>query len=112
MSSKDHEFWTAAKDGNLSFVNALLASDPAINPNEDAVNVNWVGPEKNDTPLHRACRFGHFQVVEFLLKSPKVEVNAGNAGQATPFGIACQEGHVEVVKLLLVDPRIDVNKQE
>ena len=86
--------------GNLELVNLLI--------NDPTVNLNWIGPEKGDTPLHRACRFGHVQVVKVLLEHPVIDVNAGNAGnvgRATPLNIASQEGHVEVVKLLLADTK-------
>jgi len=76
------------------------------------VKVNCVGPEKGDTPLHRACRFGHVQVTQALLRQPGVGVNAGNVGMATPLYFACQEGKKEVVSLLLADKRIDVNKPD
>jgi len=108
-SSKDYQIWSAAEVGNLEVVTNLLAVDPAVNHNGAAVNVNWIGPEKGDTPLHRACRFGHVQVVKVLLEHPVIDVNAGNAGRATPLNIASQEGHVEVVKLLLADTRVDLN---
>ena len=100
--SKEQQLWEACADRNLSVVQ-LLSSD-------SAVNVNWIGPEKGDSPLHRACRFGHLQVVEILLLHSQVEVNIGNAGGGTPFYIACQEGHTDVVLLLLADLRIDINK--
>ena len=60
--------------------------------------------------MHRACRFGHVQVTQALLRQPGVGVNAGNVGMATPLYFACQEGKKEVVSLLLADKRIDVNK--
>jgi len=103
--SKSHELWQACFDGDHALVEVLLLG------NDSAVEVNWIGPEKGDTPLHRACRFGHLQVVEILLKNSSVDVNAGNAGNASsPFYIACQEGHKDMVSLLLGDMRIDLNK--
>ena len=100
--SKEQELWEACTSGNLDLVKHL-ANDPAV-------NVNWIGQDKRDAPLHRACRFGHLSIVGFLLELQKVDVNAGNAGKATPFFIACQEGHREVVLLLLADMRINGNK--
>ena len=102
--TQEQQLWSASTCGNLGLVR-LLTLHPAV-------NVNWIGPEKGDTPLHRACRFGHVPVVEFLLKHKQVDVNAGNARQATPFIIACQEGHNEVVSLLQADTRTDVNKPQ
>ena len=104
-SPTEQQLWDACASGHLDLVQHLLATDPSI-------NVNCVGPEKDDTPLHRACRFGHVQVAEFLLKHPAVNVNQGNVGLASPFFIACQEGRHEVVSMLLKDPRIEVNKPQ
>ena len=80
-----------------------LVSDPAVNP-------NWVEAQKSDTPLHRACQFGHHQVVQVLLKHPQIDVNAQDAEEATPLFLASQKGHTEVVALLVADKRVDVNK--
>ena len=99
---KEQQLWDACTSGDYDLVKLLA--------NDSSVSVNWIGPESGDTPLHRAARFGHVQVVEFLLRRPKVEVNASNAGQATPFYIACQNGHKEVASLFLADPRIVVNR--
>jgi len=98
-SSKDQQLWDASHQGDFERVKTL-ASDPAV-------DMNWIGPEKGDTPLHCTCRFGHLQVVEFLLKHPLVVVNL--AGKASPLFIACQGSHKEVVELLLADKRVDVN---
>jgi len=99
---KSQNLWDACTEGNHALVELILGRF------QDA-NVNWVGPENGDTPLHRACRLGHLQVVEILLRHSQVNVNAGNDKLATPLLVACQEGHVEVVKLLLADLRVDVN---
>ena len=100
--SEEQQLWDACTEGNLELVN-LLANDLAV-------NVNWIGPEKGDTPLHRARRFQHLQAVEILLQYSTVDVNANNAGGATPLYFAGQEGHVEVLTMLLADKRVAVNK--
>ena len=78
----------ASSEGNADLVKHL-ANDPTV-------NVNGIGPENDDTPLHRACRFGHLPVVEILLQHPQVRVNAGNIARCTPFYMACWGGHKEV----------------
>ena len=70
------------------------------------VNLHWTGPDKGDTVLHRACRFGRPQIVKELLKRQDIDVNQGNLGNGSPLFIACQEGHDSVVELLLADPRV------
>jgi len=75
--SKEQRFWQACTDGDLEAVRKL-ASDPAN-------NVNWVGKDRGDTPLHRACRFGLLEILKVLLAQKKIEVNKGNKGNASPF---------------------------
>jgi len=101
--AKVHQLWTASEAANLALVKDLLASK---NP---SINVNWIGPDRANTSLHRACCLGHLQVVEVLLQHPEVEVNVENKARATPFYLACQQGNFQVVKLLLADLRVDVN---
>jgi len=102
--SKEQKLWQACADGDLEAVREL-ANDPAV-------DFNWVGEDRGDTPLHRACRFGWWEIAKLLLVQEKIEVNRGNKGGASPFHIACQEGHKEVVSLMLADPRVDPNKPQ
>ena len=100
--SKEQKLWQACTDGDLETVREL-ADDPAI-------DINWVGEDRGDTPFHRVSRFGHLEIAMVLLVQERIEVNKGNKRNASPFYIACQEGHKEVVSLLLADPRIDTNQ--
>ena len=93
--------WEACKSGDVHKVPELLA-----NPQ---VDVNSSSPDRLDTPLHLACRFGRAEVVRLLLRHPAIEVDLGNAGGASPFNIACQEGHRDVADMMLADQRIQPN---
>jgi ankyrin repeat protein len=53
------------------------------------------------TPLHRACRYGHAEVVKALLEKG-ADVHAKDSTGWTPLHYACKEGHAEVAKALLV----------
>jgi len=99
---KEQGLWQACTDGDLEAARKM-ADDPAI-------DVNWVGQDRGDTPLHRACRFRRLEIVTVLLAQVKIEVNKGNKGGASSLFLASQEGHKEVISLLLADPRIDPNK--
>jgi len=100
--SKEQRLWRGCTDGDLEAVREL-ANDPAV-------DVNWVGDDRGDIPLHRACRFGWLEIVKVLLAQERIEVNKGNKGDASPCYISGQEGHKEVVSRLLADPRIDPSK--
>jgi len=101
-SSEEQRLWEATTTGDLDTVKSIM---------EDLTcDVNWVGEDRLDTPLHRACRFGRTEIVRELVRDPRVDVNKGNKGGASPLYIACQESHPEIVQVLLRDRRVDVNK--
>jgi len=100
--SKERRMWQACTEGDLEAVKKL-ATDPVV-------DINWVGEDRGDTPLHRACRFGWLEIAKVLQAQEKIAMNKGNKGDGTPFFIACQEGRKEMVSLLLADPRVDPNK--
>uniref|UniRef100_A0A674E1C7 Ankyrin 1 n=1 Tax=Salmo trutta TaxID=8032 RepID=A0A674E1C7_SALTR len=56
--------------------------------------------QKVETPLHMACRAGHYEVAEFLLTNA-APVDAKAKDDQTPLHCACRMGHKELVKLLL-----------
>jgi len=69
--------------------------------------------EDGNTALHRAAKEGHTKVVEFLLKTPGIDVNALDTEfRGTPLNWAAEGGHTEVVELLLKTPGIDVNVRD
>ena len=100
--STEQILWQACTDGDLELVKELAK--------DDSVDVNWVGEDRRDTPLHRASRFGHLEIAKLLLARSEIEVNEGNFGDASPFLVACHYGHKEVVSLLLANPGMDPNK--
>ena len=101
---KEQQLWQACTDGDLGTVKSLL-QDKA------GVDVNWVGEDRGDTPLHRCCRFGHLELVkELVSRGAGIELNKGNKGGGSPFKVACQEGHIDIVRWLMGDPRIEVTK--
>lgn len=63
---------------------------------------------ENDKALLDAANRGDFKVVETLLRSRGVNVNAVNSDGRTALMLAAAKGHVEIVKLLL-DARANVD---
>ena len=66
---KEKKLWRACTNGDLETVREL-ADDPGV-------DINWAGEDRLDTPLHRACRFGHLEIVKVLLVQERIEVNKG-----------------------------------
>ncbi|KAL4788863.1 hypothetical protein BDV19DRAFT_48924 [Aspergillus venezuelensis] len=52
------------------------------------------------TPLSRAARSGHKEVVKLLIQSGKVHVDSKSQSGRTPLSWAAEQGHKEIVKLL------------
>jgi|WetSurMetagenome_2_1015567.scaffolds.fasta_scaffold07399_7 ankyrin repeat protein len=85
----------AAKAGDLAKVKALLKDNTALITSKDN-NTGW-------TPLHIAARWGHKDVVEFLLAN-RANVNAkGGIDSVTPLHLAARNGDKNVVESLLAN---------
>ncbi|MFL9999935.1 ankyrin repeat domain-containing protein [Paraburkholderia dipogonis] len=77
----------ASLNGDLDFVNLLIAKDAEVN-------------KKGWAPLHYAAANGHDDVVKVLLDH-SAYVDAGSPNGTTPLMMAARGGHVSTVKLLL-----------
>nr|WP_116116927.1 ankyrin repeat domain-containing protein [Paraburkholderia sp. BL6669N2] len=77
----------AALNGDLDFVNLLIAKDAEVN-------------KKGWAPLHYAAANGHDDIVKVLLDH-SAYVDAGSPNGTTPLMMAARGGHVSTVKLLL-----------
>ncbi|KAJ3314106.1 Osteoclast-stimulating factor 1 [Boothiomyces sp. JEL0838] len=86
----DNPLHEAAKRGNLSFAQELLAAGVSANGLDKAGN----------SPLHWACRGGHLEVAKLLL-SKNVTINVQNKLGDTPLHLSAWGGHPDVVELLL-----------
>ncbi len=77
----------AALNGDLDFVNLLIAKDAEVN-------------KKGWAPLHYAATNGHDDIVKVLLDH-SAYIDAGSPNGTTPLMMAARGGHVSTVKLLL-----------
>jgi len=89
----DQQLLRAAGDGILRPVKQAL---------QKGANVNCQC-RMGETPLHKACMSGHFDVVEYLLTSHRANLEATDNSGRTPLLYACLSGHIEVVRYLLSD---------
>jgi len=65
------------------------------------------------TPLHNAAKFGHLEVVKFLVEKGGADVESKDSeyGQ-TPVSYAAEDGHLEVVKFLVKEAGADVESKD
>ena len=92
----------AARDDDVSEVNALLAKGAEVNAKD----------RDGYTPLHAAALLGHVNVVNALL-SKGAEVNAKMTYGWMPLQLAAKYGHVDVVNALLSkDAEVDAKDED
>lgn len=60
-----------------------------------------------------SCERGDLELVSFLLKENKIDINDYNREGDTALMLSCKNGHIEVVDLLLSNRNdsLDVNKK-
>lgn len=77
----------AAGDGDLQKVRELLLDGADVRKRDN----------KDNTPLHEACRKGHIAVADCLVQAG-ADVNATSTNQMTPLHVAVQGNHTELAK--------------
>ena len=89
----------AAAKGKLTSIIYLIAN--GTNVNEEYSNEIYDGWNmKNSTPIHFSSRYGHVNVVDYLVKSGS-NIDAKNLNDLTALHIASLNGHVNVVEFLV-----------
>ena len=73
--------------------------------------------EHDETSFHLACKYGHFKIVQLLIKNTDMEIDFNakeNFRGHTGFHFACQRGHLDVVKIIVENKTalsIDLNSK-
>ncbi len=63
----------------------------------------------NETPLLLACRYGHEEIIEYLLGTPGICINERDKREFTALGTAVESRNFEIAKRLLTQKNIDIN---
>ena len=93
-------FWASTR-GHLQLAKNLL--------NNTRILVNRKRSTNEATALYQASKYGHFQIVDLILKHPAVDVNLPTLDRETPLMASTLNGHAEVAKKLLSVVNINVN---
>jgi ankyrin repeat protein len=104
-SAAGHILMAAVVGDNVEAVQALLAAGFEVDKRYPIVN----GFNDGHTPLLVACREGHVEIAETLIKAG-ADVNAVEPTfGAVPLHKAVYSGHVEITRLLVEQPAIKLN---
>ena len=103
---------TALQSGNVSAVELLLAVSINIHPLSHTLISQVVAMKDRNryTVLHRACQWGHDDVVQLLLDS-QCDVNVARIDGWTPLMAASENSHRNIMKKL-VSAGVDMNAQD
>ena len=61
-----------------------------------------------DTPLHKACTKGHFEIVKILTNHPQCNIEAENNHKQRPLYKAHLSRNMDIVRHLIVEKGCDV----
>ena len=97
--------YLACANNNLSIVRHLARAGAPFEPPgcPGMASNGWL-------PLHVATSFGHFDIVNYLVKDEGADANAPDLGGYTPIHLAAAGGHVSCIRVL-VQCGGDVNAQ-
>ncbi|XP_019647742.1 PREDICTED: death-associated protein kinase 1-like [Branchiostoma belcheri] len=92
------QFFQAVRDGDVETVRRGLEEGVDVNMRlpQTTSFLGWYG----DTALHVACRGGHDEVVELLIKN-QADLNVTNQNGDTGLHVACRVDYDKVVELLI-----------
>ncbi|XP_019854070.1 PREDICTED: ankyrin repeat domain-containing protein 49-like [Amphimedon queenslandica] len=93
-------FACKSKSNDIGLVRQLV--------NDKHCNVNVKGKD-GCTPLHHACRSGHFEIVKILTNHPQCDIEAEDNSKHRPLHKACVSGNIDIVHHLVIDKHCDVN---
>ena len=88
------QLWDASKSGDLAALQRALI---------EGADVNYAASgDKNWTPLHWACYYGHLEIIRALLDAG-ADPEAKADDEATPLHWACLQDQVEAARILLLE---------
>lgn len=66
---------------------------------------------ETETLLHEACRSNNLNIIKYLIKNKKMDIDCLNNFDQTPLHIACASGHFKIVSYLLCKGA-DINNED
>ena len=82
-------------DGDLLTLKILI-TEQGLNPSD-------VKDISGFTPLHLACKHGHLDITQYLIKEQNCDPESTTPNGRTPLHFACKSGHLCIVKCLITE---------
>ena len=99
----NNQLWEKCESGRVEEARQALAA---------GTDPNARGGLFNGTCLMVAATFDHDRVVELLLSTPGIQVNAKSKGGMTALHIACRSGSLASLALILSSPGVQLNERD
>ena len=95
----------AVINGNVKSVETLAAQEKCL---------CWNVPDNNngDTPVLMALKENKMDILQILLKCPRVDLNLKDEDGDSLIMVALKTKEIDMVKLLLKHPRVDLSTQD
>ncbi|CAG2245309.1 unnamed protein product [Mytilus edulis] len=84
-----------------SIVKSLIDLDAEVNSRD----------REGESPLHKTCISGDYELLKMLLSTRKSEINLQNCKGQTPLHLACRSGVANVI-ILLLEEKADIHKED
>src|ERR1700722_11763133 len=99
-----NDFHSACTIGDFENVKRMIQA-----AKERSIDIVNTKNEKELSPLHLACRYGHLKVVQFLVESGAKLDEKNGPLESTALHIASFGGYTEIVEMLSEKDRATVN---
>ena len=99
----NNQLWEKCESGRVEEVRQALAA---------GADPNARGGHSNNTCLLEATMLNHDRVVELLLSTPGIQVNAMNGFYRTALQFACGKGSLAVIAKILSSPGVQPNEKD
>jgi len=107
-SSSSISFWFGPRLADEAACGDFVAVSRYLRAGDDVNEKNQLG----GSSLIVAAQYGHFEVVQTLLRDRKIDVNLQDNSGETALMKAASEGHKKIVKTLVKRRDIDLNIQD
>lgn len=101
--------------GHNAFITAILSAQTKaveILIGVKDLDIHAKTPVHEDTSLCLAAKYGFYEIVQLLIATQRIDINAASNKGVTALMRAAKHGHVSVIQLLLTVPDLQINARD